>query len=132
MVSHPSLPQTNPSSKGIIFELSIEFFFSKCNDYNMVVDLVQCSPHAVTGFIGLALLTIQTVLPTLFKVKKKRKLCAGVYDLNGFVLGSRNCLKKNNVQDKPELRGVHGILGSGIMALFLVHAAFGLQLGLSY
>ncbi|KAL0666565.1 hypothetical protein Bca4012_029269 [Brassica carinata] len=59
------------------------------------------SPHAVTGFIGLALLTIQTVLPTLFK-------------------------------DKPELRGVHGILGSGIMALFLVHAAFGLQLGLSY
>lgn len=33
---------------------------------NMVV---QCSPHAVTGFIGLALLTIQTVLPTLFKVK---------------------------------------------------------------
>lgn len=37
----------------------------------MVVDLVQCSPHAVTGFIGLALLTIQTVLPTLFKVKKK-------------------------------------------------------------
>lgn len=59
------------------------------------------SPHAVTGFIGLALLTIQTVLPTLFK-------------------------------EKPELRGVHGILGSGIMALFLVHAAFGLQLGLSY
>ncbi|KAF8101814.1 hypothetical protein N665_0201s0129 [Sinapis alba] len=59
------------------------------------------SPHAVTGFIGLALLTIQTVLPTLFK-------------------------------DKPELRGVHGILGSGIMALFLVHSAFGLQLGLSY
>ncbi|VVB02405.1 unnamed protein product [Arabis nemorensis] len=58
------------------------------------------SPHAVTGAIGLALLTIQTILPTLFK-------------------------------NKPELRSVHGILGSGIMALFLVHAALGLQLGLS-
>ncbi|XP_051132206.1 uncharacterized protein LOC127252180 [Andrographis paniculata] len=59
------------------------------------------SPHAVTGFIGLALLTIQTVLPSLF-------------------------------EDNPGLRNVHGILGSGIMTLFLVHAALGLQLGLSY
>ncbi|MBA0824157.1 hypothetical protein Goarm_020839 [Gossypium armourianum] len=59
------------------------------------------SPHAVTGFIGLTLLTIQTILPTLF-------------------------------EGKPGLRNVHGILGSGIMALFLIHAALGLQLGLSY
>ncbi|RVW12977.1 hypothetical protein CK203_095219 [Vitis vinifera] len=60
-----------------------------------------CSPHAVTGFIGLALLTIQTILPSLF-------------------------------EGNPGLRNVHGILGSGIMTLFLFHAALGLQLGLSY
>ncbi|XP_057983277.1 uncharacterized protein LOC131168092 isoform X2 [Malania oleifera] len=59
------------------------------------------SPHAVTGLIGLALLTIQTILPALF-------------------------------EGNPGLRNVHGILGGGIMTLFLVHAAFGLQLGLSY
>eukprot|EP00257_Ricinus_communis_P005370 XP_002519479.2 uncharacterized protein LOC8283995 [Ricinus communis] len=59
------------------------------------------SPHAVTGFIGLTLLTIQTILPALF-------------------------------EGKPGLRNVHGILGSGIMTLFLLHAALGLQLGLSY
>ncbi|KAL9239333.1 hypothetical protein vseg_013668 [Gypsophila vaccaria] len=59
------------------------------------------SPHAVTGLIGLALLTAQTVLPTLF-------------------------------EGNPGLRNIHGILGSGIMTLFLVHAALGLQLGLSY
>ncbi|XP_007027431.2 PREDICTED: uncharacterized protein LOC18598031 [Theobroma cacao] len=59
------------------------------------------SPHAITGFIGLTLLTIQTLLPTLF-------------------------------EGNPGLRNVHGILGSGIMTLFLIHAALGLQLGLSY
>ncbi|CAN4117122.1 unnamed protein product [Withania somnifera] len=59
------------------------------------------SPHAVTGFVGLTLLTIQTILPSLF-------------------------------EGNPGLRNVHGILGSGIMTLFLVHAALGLQLGLSY
>lgn len=48
------------------------------------------SPHAVTGFIGLALLTIQTILPALF-------------------------------EGNPGLRNVHGILGSGIMPLFLIH-----------
>ncbi|KAL1549398.1 hypothetical protein AAHA92_17509 [Salvia divinorum] len=59
------------------------------------------SPHAVTGFIGLALLTFQALLPTLF-------------------------------EGNPGLRDIHGILGSGIMTLFVVHAALGLQLGLSY
>uniref|UniRef100_A0A1D1YAP2 Uncharacterized protein n=1 Tax=Anthurium amnicola TaxID=1678845 RepID=A0A1D1YAP2_9ARAE len=59
------------------------------------------SPHAVTGAIGLTLLTIQTILPALF-------------------------------EGNPGLRNVHGFLGSSIMALFLVHAALGLQLGLSY
>ncbi|KAM7526161.1 hypothetical protein LguiA_016063 [Lonicera macranthoides] len=59
------------------------------------------SPHAVTGLIGLSLLTIQTILPSLF-------------------------------EGNPDLRNVHGILGSSIMTLFLVHAALGLQLGLSY
>ncbi|XP_054800572.1 uncharacterized protein LOC129304799 [Prosopis cineraria] len=59
------------------------------------------SPHAVTGVTGLALLTIQTILPSLF-------------------------------EGNPALRNVHGILGSGIMTLFLIHAALGLQLGLSY
>ncbi|KAJ3681913.1 hypothetical protein LUZ60_014486 [Juncus effusus] len=59
------------------------------------------SPHAVTGVIGLALLTVQSLLPTLFA--------------------------KN-----PNLRSVHGLLGGSIMTLFLIHAAFGLQLGLSF
>ncbi|KAI3522848.1 hypothetical protein L1887_00900 [Cichorium endivia] len=35
-------------------------------------------------------------------------------------------------EGNPGLRNVHGILGSGIMTLFLVHAALGLQLGFSY
>ncbi|KAG9441671.1 hypothetical protein H6P81_017525 [Aristolochia fimbriata] len=58
------------------------------------------SPHAVSGLIGLALLTVQTVLPALF-------------------------------EENPGLRNVHGILGSSIMGLFLIHAALGLQLGLA-
>ncbi|KAG7573879.1 hypothetical protein ISN44_As09g021200 [Arabidopsis suecica] len=83
------------------------FFFFALGATGGVISLLTSdkpifeSPHAVTGLIGLGLLTIQTILPSLFK-------------------------------EKPELRNVHGILGSGIMALFLVHAAFGLQLGLSY
>ncbi|XP_004304466.1 PREDICTED: uncharacterized protein LOC101298630 [Fragaria vesca subsp. vesca] len=59
------------------------------------------SSHAVTGFIGLGLLTIQTILPSLF-------------------------------EGNPNLRSVHGVLGTGIMTLFVVHFALGLQLGLSF
>ncbi|URD90664.1 hypothetical protein MUK42_26643, partial [Musa troglodytarum] len=59
------------------------------------------SPHAVTGFIGLALLTIQSLLPTLF-------------------------------EENPGMRTVHGLLGSSIMTLFVLHAALGLRLGLSF
>lgn len=35
-------------------------------------------------------------------------------------------------EGNPSLRKVHGILGSSIMTLFLVHAALGLQLSLSF
>ncbi|GER54287.1 phosphotransferases [Striga asiatica] len=83
------------------------FFFFALGATGGVISLLTSdkpifeSPHAVTAFIGLALLTIQTILPALF-------------------------------EGNPGLRNVHGILGSGIMTLFLVHAALGLQLGLSY
>ncbi|XP_008777254.2 uncharacterized protein LOC103697213 [Phoenix dactylifera] len=59
------------------------------------------SPHAVSGFIGLSLLTVQSILPVLF-------------------------------EENPGMRTVHGLLGSSIMTLFLIHSALGLQLGLSF
>ena len=34
-------------------------------------------------------------------------------------------------QDDPNARGVHAYLGTGILGLFVVHSALGLQLGLS-
>ena len=58
------------------------------------------SPHATTGFVGLALLAFQALLPSLFS-------------------------------DDPSLRTVHAVVGSLTMALFLVHAVLGIQLGLS-
>ncbi|OMO99340.1 hypothetical protein CCACVL1_03843, partial [Corchorus capsularis] len=83
------------------------FFFFALGATSGITSLVTSdkpifeSPHAVTVFIGLALLSIQTILPTLF-------------------------------EGNPGLRNVHGILGSGIMTLFLIHFALGLQLGFSY
>ncbi|XP_068317086.1 uncharacterized protein [Pyrus communis] len=59
------------------------------------------SPYAVTGLIGLNLVTIQTILPALF-------------------------------EGKSELKTVHEVFGIGTMTLFVVLAALGLQLGLSY
>ncbi len=35
------------------------------------------------------------------------------------------------LQDDPNARGLHAYFGSAILALFLVHGALGLQLGLS-
>jgi len=49
-----------------------------------------------------------------------------------FVCPSYSGFLENDVQGNPGLRNVHGILGSGIMTLFLVHFALGLQLGFSY
>lgn len=106
-----------------------------------------CSPHAVTGSIGLALLTIQTILPMLFEVKEKcytMPLSNAEWNNTYFKKNERNLSISvsmliifgigllTSMQGNPGIRNVHGILGSGIMTLFLVHAALGLQLGLSY
>lgn len=34
-------------------------------------------------------------------------------------------------QDDPNARGLHAYFGTAILALFVIHAALGLQLGLS-
>lgn len=104
-----------------------------------------CSPHAVTGFIGLTLLTIQTILPTLFEVNplnlskfitlissRKQNFLSFVYLIRDWDIVDWSILMLRYLQGNPGLRNVHGILGSGIMTLFLVHAFLGLQLGLSY
>ncbi|KAG0614688.1 hypothetical protein M758_6G196100 [Ceratodon purpureus] len=48
-----------------------------------------------------------------------------------FLLGIQTALS-SAFEANPGLRNVHAIFGTSIMALFLVHAVFGLQLGLSY
>ncbi|PNW87508.1 hypothetical protein CHLRE_02g143450v5 [Chlamydomonas reinhardtii] len=59
------------------------------------------SPHALTGLAGLGLLSVQSLLPVAF------------------------------ASGTGEARTAHAYLGSGILALFLVHMALGLNLGFS-
>eukprot|EP00250_Pteridium_aquilinum_P004256 c14482_g1_i1 orf=128-961(+) len=55
-----------------------------------------------------------------------------VTGLSGLALLTIQTALTGFFESNPSMRGVHGVLGSGIMLLFLVHAVFGLQLGLSY
>ena len=65
------------------------------------------------------------VFPVFFN---SRFLDVGNFDFLIFgVLGFAHSL-----QGKPELRTAHAYLGSSIMALFLTHAALGLNFGLSF
>lgn len=59
------------------------------------------SPHVITGMAGLALLSVQSLLPLAF------------------------------ASGTGEARTAHAYLGSATMLLFLVHAGLGLNLGLS-
>ncbi|KAI5073137.1 hypothetical protein GOP47_0011150 [Adiantum capillus-veneris] len=55
-----------------------------------------------------------------------------VTGLSGLALLATQTALTGLFESNPSLRSVHAVLGSGIMLLFLLHAAFGLQLGLSY
>ena len=82
----------------------------------------------MTGISGLALLTLQSVLLLIL-----RSVQAVLVNLHYFTMLSFSSFVYLALpQGKPELRSVHAYLGSAILALFLVHAAFGLQLGLSF
>ena len=54
-----------------------------------------------------------------------------VSGVSGLVLLALQAMMPLFFQDDPNARGIHAYLGTGIMALFVVHAALGLQLGLS-
>ncbi|KAH7433757.1 hypothetical protein KP509_07G084600 [Ceratopteris richardii] len=55
-----------------------------------------------------------------------------VTGLSGLALLTVQTVLTGFFENNPSLRNVHAVLGSGIMFLFLVHFAFGLQLGFSY
>ncbi|XP_050241908.1 protein PTST homolog 3, chloroplastic-like [Quercus robur] len=89
------------------------------------------SPHAVTGLTGLALLTLQATLPALFEVIMIFE------DLNSIVFFFLYLFPVLSISFSFFFFFFFFffftlILGSGIMTLFLVHAALGFQLGLSF
>lgn len=111
--------------------LYLEIFIPPCHAHLTVL----CgSPHAVTGFLGLALLSVQTAVSTQFQVSFSTSILSQnhlqAYS-SALPLPIWSLTEHQLLQANPDLRNVHAILGTGIMALFLLHAVFGLQLGLS-